>query len=62
MAPVNPGKDTLDAINTHFWDWIWLVADQGQAAGRSDLVAEHLPQLYRHLLRPMGVDLDSRRH
>jgi hypothetical protein len=56
MPPANPGKDTLDAINTHFWDWIWWLATK-EAAGRSDLVAEHLPQLYRHLLRPMGVDL-----
>lgn len=56
MPPVNPSKDTLSAINTHFWDWIWWLATK-LAAGRHDLVAEHLPQLYRHLLQPMGVDL-----
>jgi hypothetical protein len=53
--PVNPSKDTLGAINTHFWDWIWWLATK-EAAGRRDLVSEHLPQLFRHLLRPMGVD------
>jgi predicted nucleotidyltransferase len=53
--PVNPSKDTLGAINTHFWDWIWWLATK-EAAGRRELVCEHLPQLFRHLLRPMGVD------
>ena len=53
--PVNPSKDTLSAINTHFWDWIWWLATK-EAAGRHDLVIEHLPQLFRHLLQPMGVD------
>jgi len=52
--PVNPSKDTLDAINTHFWDWIWWLATK-QAAGRDDLVSEHLAELYRHLLGPIGV-------
>ncbi len=54
MAPVHPSGATLVAINTHFWDWIWWLAAKA-AAGRHDLVSEHLPQLYRHLLRPMGV-------
>jgi hypothetical protein len=39
--PVNPSKDTLGAINTHFWDWIWWLATK-EAAGRRDLVYEHL--------------------
>jgi hypothetical protein len=64
MPPVNPSRDTLGAINTHFWDWIWWLATK-EAAGHEDLVAAHLPQLYRHLLHPMGVgeatpgDIDS---
>jgi hypothetical protein len=29
MAPVNPSRETLFAINTHFWDWIWWVATKG---------------------------------
>jgi hypothetical protein len=54
MAPVNPTRETLVAINTHFWDWIWWLTTKA-SVGRSDLVAEHLPQLYRHLLSPLGV-------
>jgi hypothetical protein len=54
MPPVEPGKDTLVAINTHFWDWIWWLATKA-SVGRNDLVAEHLPQLDAHILRPMGV-------
>lgn len=55
MPPVTPSKETLAAINTHFWDWIWWLATKA-TAGRHDLVAEHLPALYGHLLRPMGVE------
>jgi hypothetical protein len=53
--PVTPSKRTLDAINTHFWDWIWWLATK-RAAGRHDLVSEHMPKLYRHVLRPIGVE------
>jgi hypothetical protein len=53
--PVSPSKANLVAIDTHFWDWIWWIATKA-AAGRDDLVSEHLPQLHRHLLQPMGVD------
>jgi hypothetical protein len=49
-----PGPDTLGAINTHFWDWIWWLITK-DAAGRHDLVAEHMPQLHAHLLRPLGI-------
>ena len=54
MPAPEPGPETLDAINTHFWDWIWWIATKA-SIGRSDLVAEHLPQLFGHLLRPIGV-------
>jgi hypothetical protein len=54
MPPVTPGAATLAAIDTHFWDWTWWLATKA-AAGRDDLVSEHLPQLHRHLLRPLGV-------
>jgi hypothetical protein len=46
--------ETLDAINTHFWDWIWWLITK-DAADRQDLVAEHLPQLYSHLLGSLGI-------
>ena len=54
LPPLQPSPDTLPAINTHFWDWIWWLATKA-AVGRSDLVAEHMPQLYTQLLRPMGI-------
>jgi predicted nucleotidyltransferase len=53
--PVDPSEETLGAINTHFWEWVWWLATK-EAAGRHDQVSEHLPQLHRHLLQPMGVD------
>ena len=55
MPPPKPSKDTLASINTHFWDWIWWLATK-DSIGRSDLVAEHMPQLHAQLLRPMGVN------
>jgi hypothetical protein len=54
MPPLEPSRDTLPAINTHFWDWIWWLTTKA-SIGRSDLVAEHLPQLHTRLLRPMGI-------
>jgi predicted nucleotidyltransferase len=53
--PVRPGPDTLAAIDNHFWDWIWWLITKA-AAGRDDLVAEHLPQLHEHLLKPLGIE------
>jgi hypothetical protein len=55
MPPVSPSKETLVAIDTHFWDWIWWLATKA-SVGRADLVVQHLPQLFGHLLRPMGVE------
>jgi hypothetical protein len=54
LPPQEPSSETLPAINTHFWDWIWWLATKA-SIGRSDLVAEHMPQLYTQLLRPMGI-------
>lgn len=54
-SPVAPSKDTLGAIDTHFWDWIWWLATK-EAADRKDLVSAHLSQLSWHLLKPMGVN------
>jgi hypothetical protein len=56
MPPMRPSPETLDAINTHFWDWTWWLMTKA-SAGRDDLVAEHLPQLYAHLLQPIGIAL-----
>jgi hypothetical protein len=52
--PLQPGAETLAAINTHFWDWIWWLTAKA-AAGRDDVVADHLPQLHEYLLQPMGI-------
>ena len=54
IPPLRPSKDTLPAINTHFWDWIWWLTTKA-SIGRADLVAAHMPQLHNQLLRPMGV-------
>jgi len=54
LPPLEPSGDTLPAINTHFWDWIWWLTTKA-SIGRSDLVAEHMPRLYTQLLRPMGI-------
>jgi hypothetical protein len=54
LRTVEPAADTLPAINTHFWDWIWWLTTKA-SIGRTDLVAEHMTKLYSHLLRPIGV-------
>jgi hypothetical protein len=55
LPPPIPSATTLAAIDTHFWDWIWWLATKA-AIGRDDLVSQHVPQLYGHLLRPMGIE------
>jgi hypothetical protein len=52
--PRTPSPETLPAINTHFWDWMWWLTTKA-SIGRTDLVQEHLAQLYAQLLRPMGI-------
>jgi len=54
MPPPKAGPTTLDAINTHFWDWIWWIATKA-SVGRHELVNEHTSQLFSYLLRPIGV-------
>ena len=53
MPAPKPGSETLDAINTHFWDWLWWIATKA-SIGKNDRVREHLTQLFGHLLRPIG--------
>jgi hypothetical protein len=53
--PVKPSADGLHAIDAHFWDWIWWLATKA-SVGRDDMVEQHWPKLYRHLLEPMGAD------
>jgi hypothetical protein len=37
------------------WDWTWWLATKA-SVGRDDVVEQHCPKLYRHLLEPMGAD------
>jgi hypothetical protein len=52
--PWDPTPSNLVAIDAHFWDWtVWLGGKV--LAGRTDLVAEELRKMQRHLLGPLGV-------
>jgi len=53
-TPVKPSKESLPAIHAHFWAWIWWLATKA-SVGRDDLVEQHWPKLYRHMLEPMGA-------
>lgn len=48
-------RETLRAVDNHFWDWIlWLAAKH--SAGKRELVQQDLAKMSSHLLRPMGVE------
>jgi hypothetical protein len=52
--PWEVSADTLEAIDTHFWDWaLWL--EQKRRAGRDDVLAESLGHMHKQLLEPMGI-------
>lgn len=53
--PVTPSKQALPAIDTHFWQWLWWLATKASVR-RNDLLDQHWPVLYRHLLEPIGAD------
>jgi predicted nucleotidyltransferase len=53
--PWQPGPETLEAIDAHFWDWmLWLRSKD--AAEKEKLVGAELEKLHRHLLAPLGVE------
>jgi hypothetical protein len=53
--PWQPGPETLEPIDRHFWDWtLWLASKE--TAGKDELVQAELAKLFRHLLEPLGVD------
>ena len=54
-TPVAPSEETLPAIHAHFWAWIWWLATKA-SVGRDDLIGQHCPELYRHMLEPMGAN------
>jgi|SRR5215211_7548212 len=53
--PVTPSRESLSAIDTHFWHWLWWLATKA-SVGHDDLLKQHWPVMYRHLLAPMGAD------
>jgi hypothetical protein len=53
--PWQPGPETLEAIDAHFWDWmLWLSSKD--AAGKHEVVAAELHKLFDHLLASIDVD------
>jgi hypothetical protein len=49
-----PAPDTLEAIDTHFWDWIlWL--EQKRRGGRTAQLEKSLGDMFDLMLRPLGV-------
>jgi hypothetical protein len=47
-------RETLEAMDRHFWDWIlWL--EQKRTRGDADVLARGLEHMYACLLRPLGV-------
>jgi nucleotidyltransferase-like protein len=55
-GPWEPGPETLDGIDDHFWDWmLWLRGKE--AAGKEGQVESELEKLLEHLLGPLGVQV-----
>jgi hypothetical protein len=53
--PWKVSAETLQAIDSHFWDWIlWITSKQ--SSGKHQLVEQELTKMSSHLLRPMGVE------
>ena len=47
-------RETLEAMDRHFWDWIlWL--EQKRTRGDVDVLARGLEHMHECLLRPLGV-------
>ena len=52
-------RETLPRVDDHFWDWaLWLAAKR--AGGKSEVVAQELQKMHRHLLGPLGVEAPPR--
>jgi predicted nucleotidyltransferase len=52
--PWEPSRESLVAIDHHFWDWaLWLRSKE--ESGKRDLVAAELEKLFEHLLGPLGA-------
>jgi len=53
--PWKASAETLQAIDSHFWDWILWIASK-QSSGKHKLVEQEFAKMSSHLLRPMGVE------
>lgn len=54
QPPYAAGRDTLEVMDVHFWDWtIWLVAKE--AGQKRDLVSRELQKMHWYLLGPLGI-------
>lgn len=52
--PWEASKETLEAMDRHFWDWtLWL--EQKRTRGDADVLADGLGHMHACLLRPLGV-------
>jgi predicted nucleotidyltransferase len=47
-------KETLNEINSHFWDWILWIGSK-HIRGLNNMVQEELKKMYSFLLSPLGV-------
>jgi predicted nucleotidyltransferase len=45
--------DTINQINSHFWDWILWIASK-EVRGMKDVTGKELEKMFRHLLEPLG--------
>lgn len=50
-----PTADTLQTMDSHFWDWI-LWTEQKRLCADEVQMLESLALMYTHMLRPMGVE------
>lgn len=50
-----PTDDTLQTMDSHFWDWI-LWTEQKRLCADEAQMRESLGLMYTHMLRPMGVE------
>jgi hypothetical protein len=56
-APEPPwavSTETLQAIDDHFWDWLYWLASK-HSAGKHDQVAQEFAKMYLRLLGPLGA-------
>lgn len=52
--PWDVSRDTLAAVDLHFWDWIlWL--EQKRRGAKDDQVTKSLGHMYERMLKPMGA-------